>query len=171
MGKKNYNVPSVLGCKITQYCQGWSFSKIEGRPSFLELQALSTGPERARLLKLIILAVFYLDKKWPESAKYDHGRCSDKGSPLPIPSHIIISTETRVHTAMYILHIKSCGRESIKHMVLNSQGMIKTIGTLDTEFKIQDIRRRAREWDASYNSCYSTRSAINLATGFSQKRS
>ena len=63
MGEKNYNVPSVLGCKITQYFQGWSFSKIEGRPSFLELQALSTGPERARLLKLIILAVSYLDKK------------------------------------------------------------------------------------------------------------
>ena len=113
----------------------------------------------------------FLHKKWPESAKYDHGRCSDKGGPLPIPSHIIISTETRVHTAMYILHIKSCGRESIKHLVLNSQGMVKTIGTLDTEFKSQDIRRRAREWDASYNSCYSTRSAINLATGFSQKRS
>ena len=171
MGEENYNVPSVLGCKITQYFQGWSFSKIEGRPSFLEVKALSTGPERARLLKLIILAFSYLDKKWPESAKYDHGRCSDKGGPLPIPSHIIISTETRVHTAMYILHIKSCVRESIKHIVLNSQGMIKTIGTLDTEFKSQDIRRRAREWDASYNSCYSTRSAINLATGFSQKRS
>ena len=40
MGEKNYNGLSVLGCKITQYFQGWSFSKIEGRPSFLDLKEL-----------------------------------------------------------------------------------------------------------------------------------
>ena len=82
MGEKNYNVPSVLGCKITQYFQGWSFSKIEGRPSFLELQALSTGPERARLLKLIILAVFYTknDQNQPNMTMAD---AQTKGVPSP----------------------------------------------------------------------------------------
>ena len=45
-------------------------------------------------------------KKWPESAKYDHGSCSNKTlprieGPLPIPSFSIISTETRVQQCTY----------------------------------------------------------------------